>query len=500
MPEVPIETEERLQRVLAARGIASRRQAEALIRTGRVRVNGDVVSELGSRVDPRSDAIAVDGKPLRSQRLRYIILNKPSGYITTTRDERGRRTVMDLVPSKERIYPVGRLDRDTEGLLLLTNDGDVAHRVMHPRHALAKEYHVVTNVRPSDQTLNRVRAGVDVDGRRIVPDEFRLLRESRDGLLLKIVIHEGMYHAVRRIMETVGIPVKNLRRVRLGPLTMTGLPSGAARDLTEGERTTLFEALRLQRDDAFIEGTTTNGSGHSKGNRVRPAQSRSLPLPPPSRRDSAKRKSRTSAWASAKGPAPPSSRQRPFEHEDRDPSATRRGPRQPNRASKPANVPSADPPRQGRVGQSGQPKASASKRKLRSTPPVHAGPSSNTQRGRPKGRKEPRRTFWSATPPSGHVSDRGDRSRHSDGASANMPRDRGAAQQPNGRRGRRRAKRSEQDNGTAPTVGATAPFHTTHAGHKRIVKSRRGNKHLKNPARHEGSGSDVRDGTRVEDE
>ena len=248
--EGPIEPLERLQRVLAARGIASRRRAEELIRAGRVVVDGRVVTELGTKVDPRAAAINVDGKPLRAQRLRYVLLNKPSGYITTTDDERGRRTVMDLVPSKERIYPVGRLDRDTEGLLLLTNDGEVAHRVMHPRHELAKEYHVVTLTRPSEATSRRLRDGVTIEGRRVVPDEFRILRESREGIVLKLVIHEGMYHAVRRMMDAVGIPVQALRRVRLGPLTVAGIPLGGWRELSEGERGSLFESLRLARAES----------------------------------------------------------------------------------------------------------------------------------------------------------------------------------------------------------------------------------------------------------
>src|SRR5215216_5734663 len=148
---------ERLQRILAARGVASRRVAEAMITAGRVSVDGVVVTELGTRADPTRSVIRVDGNLIRVQRPRYLILNKPRGYITTTKDERDRRTVMDLVHVSERVYPVGRLDRDTEGLLLFTNDGDVANRVMHPRYQLEKEYHIITTIRPSDATLQRVR-------------------------------------------------------------------------------------------------------------------------------------------------------------------------------------------------------------------------------------------------------------------------------------------------------------------------------------------------------
>jgi len=135
---------ERLQRILAARGIASRRAAEELITAGRVSVDGVITTELGAKADPERSVILVDGNPIKKPRPRYLILNKPSGYITTTKDERDRWTVMKLINVTERVYPVGRLDRDTEGVLLFTNDGDVANRVMHPRYGLAKEYHVLT--------------------------------------------------------------------------------------------------------------------------------------------------------------------------------------------------------------------------------------------------------------------------------------------------------------------------------------------------------------------
>ncbi|MEA2513604.1 MAG: rRNA synthase, partial [Thermomicrobiales bacterium] len=239
---------ERLQRILAARGVASRRSAEAMITEGRVSVDGQIVTELGTKVDPSTAEIRVDGKVLRAQRPRYLILNKPRGYITTTKDERDRRTVMDLVQVSERVYPVGRLDRDTEGLLLLTNDGDVANRVMHPRYELDKEYHVLTLTRPPEPVLQRVRDGVVVDGHRVVPHEFRILRQTAEGLILKMVIHEGTYHLVRNVMDAVGIPVERLRRVRVGPLNVTGLPIGVWRDLTPGEQSTLFEAIHLERD------------------------------------------------------------------------------------------------------------------------------------------------------------------------------------------------------------------------------------------------------------
>ncbi len=237
---------ERLQRVLAARGIASRRKAEDLIRTGRVSVDGKTVTELGTRVDPDRASIRVDGKPVKRQALRYLVMHKPSGFITTTSDERGRHTVMDLLPKGIGVNPVGRLDRDTEGLLLLTNDGDVANRVMHPRYGLTKEYQVLTPHKPSEFSMRTLRGGIELDGKRIVPHEFRIVRETTAGVLLSIVIHEGMNHVVRRLMEAVQIPVKSLRRVRIGPLSIAGIPRGAHRELTSGELTSLLHSLQIE--------------------------------------------------------------------------------------------------------------------------------------------------------------------------------------------------------------------------------------------------------------
>ena len=244
------QTGERLQRVLASRGIASRRTAEQMIVAGRISVNGKVVTVLGTRVNPQSDAIVVDGKPVKRQRPRFLMLNKPGGFITTVKDERSRWTVMDLVDVPERVYPVGRLDRETQGLILLTNDGDVANRVMHPRYGLTKEYHVVTDKRPSERQFEVLRDGIEINGRTVIPDEVRLMRETREGIIVRIVLHEGLYHVVRRMMEIAGIEVVRLRRVRLGPLMLQGIPSGSWRDLTPGELVQLFEALGMGRDAA----------------------------------------------------------------------------------------------------------------------------------------------------------------------------------------------------------------------------------------------------------
>ena len=342
-------TMERLQRILAARGVASRRAAEALITAGRVTVDGEVVTELGTKADPVRAEIRVDGQPLRTQRPRYLLLNKPRGYITTMKDERDRRTVMDIVSVPERVYPVGRLDRDTEGLLLLTNDGDVANRVMHPRYELDKEYHVLTLTRPTEAALQRVRNGVVVDGHRVVPHEFRILRQMPDGLILKMVIHEGTYHLVKRVMDTVGIQMERLRRVRVGPLVLTGLPVGAWRDLTPGEQTTLFEALRLDRDEADIAAARPAGPVEIRRSPRRPAKPAGQPATEPAserttvRREDARRTSGQPASVRASGPTagPRESNERqrsdrPGERE-RERERERGGDRQPYKRDEPGD-------------------------------------------------------------------------------------------------------------------------------------------------------------------
>ncbi len=313
------DTRERLQRVLASRGVASRRASEAMIRAGRVAVNGRIVTEMGTKVDPANDEIRVDGKVLRRQRPRFIMLNKPSGFITTVQDERQRWTVMDLIDVPERIYPVGRLDRETQGLLLLTNHGDVANRVMHPRYQLAKEYHVITDRRPTDVQLGRLSDGIMVEDREVIPDEARLMRETSEGIIIKIVLHEGLYHVVRQMMDTIGITVLNLRRVRLGPLRMQGIPPGAWRDLTPGELVQLFEAVGLPAHEAdainqrrTMQLTPIGGFRHSASDEV-PSTGRApgtsaqgARTGPPPRHESARGPSDGSSQRSrpASGPGP----------------------------------------------------------------------------------------------------------------------------------------------------------------------------------------------------
>lgn len=249
---------ERLQKVLAASGIASRRAAEEMIRAGRVKVNGVIVTQMGVRVDPQRDNILVNNKQLSRPRLRYLVLHKPSGYITTMADPKGRWTVHDLVEIPERVFPVGRLDRDTEGLLLMTNDGAVANRVMHPRYGIEKEYHALVEPLPSAEAARALAAGIDLveeDGRhvRTAPAKVNLLPYKRGEQWIKIVIREGRKRQVRRMLEAVGCAVKRLVRVRLGPLVLTGIPKGMWRELTPGERRELFVALKLTDPDTTTE-------------------------------------------------------------------------------------------------------------------------------------------------------------------------------------------------------------------------------------------------------
>jgi pseudouridine synthase len=218
-------------------GVASRRLSEDLIRQGRVTVNGAVVTELGSKADLERDDVRVDGRRVRPQRRkRYILLNTPRGSVTTRRDPQGRPTVMDLLKSvREYVYPVGRLDYDSEGLLLLTNDGDLAARLTHPRHEVERVYEARVRGVPDSHALDRLAQGVVIDDRRTAPARVELL-ESRDGqAIVHIALHEGRQRQVRHMFDAVGHPVIRLRRVRIGPIADENLTTGYWRELTPGE-------------------------------------------------------------------------------------------------------------------------------------------------------------------------------------------------------------------------------------------------------------------------
>jgi 23S rRNA pseudouridine2605 synthase len=236
----------RLQKILSAAGVASRRASEELISSGRVTVNGVVVSELGSKADPASD-IRVDGRRIKSAvRPRYIAMYKPKGYVTTRKDPEGRPTVIDLLGDAGYIYPVGRLDYDSEGLLLLTTDGDLAERLLHPRHEVEKEYEVIVAGIPDSATLERLRRGVFIDGRRTAPARVHaghVVKSARPTTRLTITLHEGRNRQIRKMCSAVGLPVRDLRRVRMGSVTIGGLRPGEWRDLTARELRSLQHLL-----------------------------------------------------------------------------------------------------------------------------------------------------------------------------------------------------------------------------------------------------------------
>lgn len=227
--------QERLQKILARAGVASRRAAERAIVLGRVAVNGAIVSELGSKADPDTDEIRFDGKPLRlAPAPAYFLLYKPIGVVSTRHDPEGRATVMDLLPRVPGLFPVGRLDVTTEGLILLTNDGAFAERVSHPRFEVPRVYHAKVRGVPDSATLDRIRRGVRIEGERLAADSVRVLGGDKNAWL-EVTLHEGKRHEVRRLLEAVGHGVSKLKRVGIGHLTTKGLKPGAFRPLTPQE-------------------------------------------------------------------------------------------------------------------------------------------------------------------------------------------------------------------------------------------------------------------------
>ena len=235
---------ERIQKVLAAAGVASRRAVEEMVVEGRITVNGQL-ARLGQRVDPDRDAVEVDGVPvgLRAD-LVYYLVNKPNGVVTTASDPQGRPTVVDMVPGDPRVFPVGRLDADSEGLLLLTNDGDLTHRLTHPSFGVEKEYLAQVDGRPSRGALRRLREGVELEDGAAQAVAVSLPEPS----VVRIVVHEGRNRLVRRMCEAVGHPVIRLVRTRIGPLADRKLPPGKWRELSQGE------IRELERQGAQLDG------------------------------------------------------------------------------------------------------------------------------------------------------------------------------------------------------------------------------------------------------
>jgi 23S rRNA pseudouridine2605 synthase len=240
---------ERLQKVLAAAGLASRRKCEEIITQGRVTVNGKAVTELGAKVDPANDEIVVDGKRIAQQQKIYLALHKPKGVITSAKDPEGRQTVMDYLHGiKERVYPVGRLDYDTEGLLLLTNDGEFANLLMHPRHHVPKTYLVTTKGVPHGSLLDKLRNGIELDDGKTAPAEVEYADADPDTkeAVVQVTITEGRNRQVRRMFEAIRTPVLRLKRTRFGSVFLGGLQRGKYRHLTKAELAELRDLAEQQ--------------------------------------------------------------------------------------------------------------------------------------------------------------------------------------------------------------------------------------------------------------
>jgi 23S rRNA pseudouridine2605 synthase len=241
----------RLQKLLAQSGVASRRKCEELMLEGLVEVDGEVVTRLGTKVDPRTAVIRVDGKRLPPMSAHvYLVLNKPRGVVSTMSDPEGRRTLADLVADRpERLFHVGRLDTDTSGLILLTNDGDFAHRMAHPSHEVDKTYVAEVDGEVSRATLQQLRDGVTLDDGPVQVSHAKLLEAGRGAAtgrsIVELVIHEGRNRIVRRLLEQVGHPVRRLTRTRFGPVDLTGLRPGELRHLSTDELGSLLDTAQL---------------------------------------------------------------------------------------------------------------------------------------------------------------------------------------------------------------------------------------------------------------
>jgi len=260
---------ERIQKIISAAGITSRRAAEQLILDGRVRVNGQVVTELGTKADAAKDHIKVDGKLINPrQPLSYIMLNKPAGYVTTMSDPEGRPTVQDLLKGvKVRVYPVGRLDYNTEGLLLLTNDGDFAHLITHPSHEFPKTYRAKVKGVLEDHQIELLENGIYLDDGRTAPAKLKKVSKEESNSWLEITIHEGKKRQVRRMFDRVGHSVIKLKRVRTGNLQLGDLPEGSFRYLTQAEVSALKElaVAEIKTDFVVKQAERRPGTGDRTG-------------------------------------------------------------------------------------------------------------------------------------------------------------------------------------------------------------------------------------------
>lgn len=227
----------RLQKYMASAGVASRRASEKMIEEGRVKVNGEVTVQLGTTVDPAIDTVEVDGKVIKPAEAKvYVLLNKPPGYVTTAKDQFGRPTVLDLLETlEERVFPVGRLDYQTSGLLILTNDGDLTLKLTHPKHQIFKTYIATVEGEIGEEALHRLEEGVELEDFKTAPARIKCIKKTRTESIVQIAIREGKYRQVRRMCEAVGHPVTALQRTELGDINLSGLREGSWRMMTEEE-------------------------------------------------------------------------------------------------------------------------------------------------------------------------------------------------------------------------------------------------------------------------
>jgi len=236
----------RLQRFLAISGVASRRRAEELMEAGRVVVNGEIVSKLGSTVDPERDVVEVDGERIETEKKLYVLLNKPRGYVSAVTDARGYPTVSELTADlPARLYPVGRLDMDTEGVLLMTNDGELCHRLTHPSFGVEKTYHAEVKRRPSKEALRKLKKGVEIDAGKTHPAKVRLLAGGRAAWRIEITVHEGRKRQIKKMCKAVGYPVVALRRVAFAGIRLGRLKTGQYRLLMPLEVAKLKQLARI---------------------------------------------------------------------------------------------------------------------------------------------------------------------------------------------------------------------------------------------------------------
>ncbi len=239
--------QERLQKFIARAGVASRREVERFITEGRVAVNGCIITKLGTKVDPVRDVIKFDGILVRSSPKKlYVVLNKPVGYVSTLKDPQGRPVIMELLNRiTVRVYPVGRLDYDAEGLMLLTNDGELAHRLQHPRYGISRTYEVKIKDIPTDDELSRVRKGIKLEDGVTLPAKVTFLRRTMKNCWLKMTLSEGRNRQVKRMFAAIGHPVMKIKRVKFGVIGLGNLMKGQYRHLTEDEVKDLYDLVSL---------------------------------------------------------------------------------------------------------------------------------------------------------------------------------------------------------------------------------------------------------------